>query len=607
MPELPSLHAAGALVLTIATFSLFVLGRLRIELICLGLIAVLALGFYFFPLEPSGRFTSLEVAFGGFSHEALVAICCLMILGRGLLITGALEPAARVLGRLWAFSPSVGLLCTILAVFGLSMFVNDTPVLVLTLPVLLALTARAGIAASKTLMPVNCAILIGGMATTIGTSTNLLVVSIARDMGGPLIGLFDFTPLVLTGALIALPYLWLVMPRLLPATDLGTRTSKRTYDAILYFDASSRGIGRTAQQIAAIVRGIRFTALVQQGRTYAADDSAVRVEPGAQLLVTGAPQDLREASDALKAPLAASAVLEIIREHAARERQDQRIAELVVGSESSLIGQSVKEARIAERYGVAVLGAARAESMPFRDSSAPAAQNLSTGDVLLVQGTADRLIALELGEGALLLEGGLDVPHSAKASLAIAIVVGVVLLAAFKAVPIAIAALAGTIAMLASGCITFENVGRALKLEVIVLIAASIALGRALVETGAAQWLGYLFAEMLGGLPPAAVLAALMAFTTLLTNFVSNAAAAAVSTPIAVSLANELGTASEPFILAVLFGCNLCYATPMAYQTNLLIMSAARYRFADFVRAGLPLVLIMIVVLAWLLVRAYQL
>jgi di/tricarboxylate transporter len=341
-----------------------------------------------------------------------------------------------------------------------------------------------------------------------------------------------------------------------------------------------------------------------------------RITPGAgpdmpavgdALLLLGSIEQLRNASDALRAPLAEPEVLEHVRLAAVRERQNLRVAEIVIGSESTLIGHSVKSARLADRYGVAALGVARTTAMPFQIRDAAVAEELNVGDVLLVQGTSDRLIALELGEGALLLEGGFEVPHGASAVWALSIAAAVITLAATNLVPIAIAALAGTIAMVVTGCVRFETIGRALKLEVIVLIAASIALGRALVETGAAQWLGSVFAFALHDLPPAAALAALMIFATLLTNFVSNAAAAAVGTPIAISLATQLGAPPEPFVFAILFGCNLSYVTPMAYQTNLLIMSAARYRFSDFVRAGLPLAVLMVAVLAYLLVRRYGL
>ena len=154
---MPGAHAAATIALTIATFILFASGRVRIEVVCLMLISCLALGFYFFPLEGDNGLTGIEIAFGGFGHEALITICSLMILGRGLVSTGALEPATAVMARLWNRSKSLGLLCTLLVCGGVSMFINDTPVLILAMPILLNLAARSGYPASRTLMPVNFA------------------------------------------------------------------------------------------------------------------------------------------------------------------------------------------------------------------------------------------------------------------------------------------------------------------------------------------------------------------------------------------------------------------------------------------------------------------
>jgi di/tricarboxylate transporter len=165
----------------------------------------------------------------------------------------------------------------------------------------------------------------------------------------------------------------------------------------------------------------------------------------------------------------------------------------------------------------------------------------------------------------------------------------------------------GVIAMLMTGCVRLEGIGRALSLEVVLLVASSVALGRALVTTGAAEWIATGVATGVHWAPPAAQLAIFMTFAAVLTNFVSNAAAAAVGTPIAVATAQQLGLPLEPFVLAILFGANLSYATPMAYQTNLLVMRAAGYRFADFLRVGVPLALLMLVVLSALLVRRYGL
>ncbi len=608
MPQLPSFHAGAALLITIVVFVLFAQGRIRIELVCLGLIAVLALGFYFFPFERAGTYTGIELAFGGFGHEALVAICCLMILGRGLVVTGALEPAARVMARLWRFSKTLGMLCTLAMCMFLSGFVNDTPILILTLPVLLNLVGRAGVPASKTLMPVNSAILIGGTATAIGTSTNILVMSIAEDLGVPPIGVFAFADIVATAALVAFPYLWLIMPRLLPTSDTGVAQAPREYTAVLRLTAAAVGEGKPFGKLVQRIGGTaKVTGLVRGQAVLGLADPALVVLPGDRMEISGAMDDLREASELMKAPLADERLIEAVRDEAERSKQDRQLAELVIGPDSPLIGEPADADRIADRFGIVVMGSYRSDITLHTSVQRESAGRLQAGDLLLVQGTPESLAEIERSQRVMLLGTAQDLPRTAQAPLAVAIVASAVLLAAFKVVPIAIAALAGTIAMLVTGCVRFDRLGRALSAEVIVLVAAAIALGRALVETGGADWLGTLFAFGLGTVHPAVVLVALIAFATLLTNFVSNAAAAAVGTPLAVSLATKLSLPPEPMVLAVLFGANLCYVTPVAYQTNLLIMGPGGYRFKDYVRAGLPLAIIMIVTLAYLLVRRYNL
>ncbi len=290
LPELPSPHAGFALLLTLAAFVAFATARLRIELICLILIAVMALGFYLFPLVPPGRLSGLEIAFGGFSHEALIAICCLMILGRGLVVTGALDPAARALGRLWNYNRSLGMLFSLVVSMAISMFVNDTPVLVLTLPILLTLATRAGVPATQTLMPVNCAILIGGMSTTIGTSTNLLVVSLAADLGVPPIGVFSFTSTVLVAAAIALPYLWLVMPRLLPSLTPDQQVRDRVYRAVLHAVRADTFGGSLRDVVQRIGIGAQVVGAVRGGRSLRyADDPGLRLEPTDHVEIEGTP------------------------------------------------------------------------------------------------------------------------------------------------------------------------------------------------------------------------------------------------------------------------------------------------------------------------------
>ena len=602
---MPTPHAAATIALTIAMFVLFAQGRIRIEVVCLILISLLALGFYFFPLEGDSGLTGIEIAFGGFGHPALITICCLMILGRGLVATGALEPATFLVSRIWAYSNALGLLATI-AVCGLiSMFINDTPVLVLAMPILLNLAARTGYPASRTLMPVNFAVLIGGMCTTIGTSTNLLVVSIAEDLGLRQIGIFDFLDVALIAALIALPYIWLVVPRLLPAHKPGATASPRKFSASLHVDTASTVVDMTLEQLRSrLGAGIEIGGVARDALHFRRNDPAVHLRPGDVIQVEGGVQELRLASDRIKAPLTRPERLASLRNDSS---DDQLIAEVVIGVDSSLVGATPRSAQIADRYGAVVIGLHRPDRTLFHESIDIEGERLEVGDVLLVRAVRARLKDLQIAEGAMILEGAAEVPRAFLAPAALLIVGTVIAAAALRIVPISIASLAGTIAMIATGCIKFDRLGRALSGEVIVLIAASIALGRALLETGAASWLGGGLSAVLGPVPPAFALAAVMAFAALITNFSSNAAAAAVTTPIAVSVATQLNIPPEPMVLAVLFGANLAFATPMAYQTNILIMSAGGYRFRDYVRAGLPLVLLMIAVLSILMVGKYGL
>ena len=594
MIGLPSLHGFASILVAGAMFYGFASGRARVEIISLLTIGVIALGLYFFPLPGTAPQDGLALAFGGFGHHALITICALMILGRGLVVTGALDPAARALNRVWRLNRQLGLLVTLLLALLLSMVINDTPVLVLLLPILAQLAHQGGMPASKTLIPVNSAILIGGMATTIGTSTNLLVVSIATDMGMAPIGVFHFTGLVLTAALVALPYLWLVMPRLLPDNSRAANPDLRRYHATFRLGEATPAFGKTAAELAAIL---------PDGVTIDAPFTG-RIAPGLRINLSGPHEALDEAARKLGASMAPSWLLARLRQEAEASGQDLALVEMTIAPDSRLVGQTLQSAGL---EGIAVLGVHQARGFLHEARARTAEAPLREGDVLLVIATADAAQDFAARDGLLVLEGGREMPRSGKAALALGIMAGSVGVASLGLMPIAISALGGAVLMFVTGCVKFERVGRALSAQVIVLVAASIALGKLVLVTGAAEWLGQVLAAGLQFLPAAGVLAAMMLFVTVLTNFASNATAAAVGTPIAFSLAQSLGLPAEPLVLAVLFGCNLCYATPVAYQTNMMIMSEGDYVFKDYVRTGLPLVILMVVTLSTLLVLRYDL
>ncbi|NJM49721.1 MAG: SLC13 family permease [Sphingomonadales bacterium] len=591
--DIPSPHAAAALILTVLVFYGFASGKARIEIISLLTIGVIALGLYFAPLPGTQPKDGLVLAFEGFGHPALITICALMIMGRGLVVTGALDPAARALRTVWRINTHLGLLVTLIMAFCASMIINDTPVLVLLLPIMVQLASQGAMPASKTLIPVNAAILIGGMATTIGTSTNLLVVSIANDLGMRQISVFHYSDIVLMAALIALPYIWLIMPRLLPDNSKESGHYYRKYYATLRLGPGSAIFTKDKEALEALL-----PADVQIDRK-----TRYPLLPGGRLRIRGTQDGIEEAMRLFGATAVPAWLDDQLRFDAGHIGEDITIAEMAVGTDSRLIGRTLQTAGLRD---VGVMGVDQARKFTRDNRPRNAEAELREGDVLLIMGTAQNLQDFARNEGMLVLEGAKELPRSNKATLALVIMFGAVGLASAGFLPIAISALGGAVLMFVTGCVKFERVGRALSAKVIVLVAASLAIGKIVLVSGAAEWMGALLALGLQYLPAAGVLAAIMLFVTILTNFASNATAAAVGTPIAFSLATQLGLPVEPMVLAVLFGCNLCYATPVAYQTNMLIMAEGEYQFKDYIRTGVPLVAIMIVTLSTLLVLKYE-
>jgi di/tricarboxylate transporter len=604
---MPTPHAVLLLIVTAIAFFLYTRPWIRLELVSLLLLVTLLLIFYLFPFDATeGRLTEVEI-FQAFGHPALVAICSLMILARGLTTTGAMEPVVRFLSRVWHVNRWLGLLLTLLVAGTASAFINDTPVLVLMLPLLLGLADRTSYPASKTLMPVNFAILSGGMLTSIGTSTNVLVLQIAEDLGMPPMGLFDFTSTAAMAFGIALAYLWLIAPNLLPAIGRTRATSTRMYEASVRVDEGNNKLtGRKIADLGRLLgRPLPAFAVVREARELAVEEAS-QLAAGDVLLLRDTPEGLRELATIFAADLFERAGAgRFIEQDAARA--ETSLAEVVVGSQSELNGKTVKDARFAEQHQIVVVGLSRGTGGLLRSVSDIASTPLSAGDVLLVQGAADQIERLRGRPDLMLLDASLVFARSPLAPVALAIMGGVLLVASLKLLPIHVAAFLGVIVMLVTGTVRFEGIGRALSLEIVLLIASSVALGQSLVVTGAAGWIAQGIAAVVIFAPPAAQIALFMTFAAVLTNFVSNAAAAAVGTPIAVATAAALGVPLEPFVLAILFGANLSYATPMAYQTNLLVMKAAGYRFGDFVRVGGPLVAIMLVVLSFLLAKRYGL
>jgi len=604
MPPLPDHHALAVLALTVVALFLFTRERIPLETSSLIVLVLLTVGFEWFPYQDTAGPLHTVDFFRGFGHEALVAVCGLMIVGHGLVRTGALEPVGRLLARIWAHSPQLTLLLTLVLAGLLSAFVNNTPIVVLLLPILVSVSLRAGTSASGILMPMGLATLVGGMATTIGTSTNLLVVSVAADLGLRRFGMFDFfVPAIIAGSLGVL-YLWLVAPRLLPERQTAlTDTSPRIFSAQLNIPEESYAEGKTFAELLEKAGSGMKVQRIQRGESVLLPLPDVTLRAGDQLVLEDTPAQLKEYEQVLGAQLFSGE--RVVDDEHPLEAKDQQLAEIVVVQGSPLVNRTLNASRFTDRYQLATLALAQAGRRVHTLIKDIGDIRLQVGDILLVQGAREQLARIKRSGELLVLDATADVPTTKKAPLALLIMGLVVGSAATGLLPIAVSAVAGALLMLLLGGLAWRDIGNALSTSVIMIVVVSLALGMAMTRTGATAWLADLYLALTAGLAPDLILSGLILLMALLTNIVSNNAAAVIGTPVAMSIANGLGLPPEAFVLAVLFGANMSYATPMAYKTNLLVMNAGGYTFGDFVRIGLPLTLIMWLALSWLLPRLY--
>jgi di/tricarboxylate transporter len=604
----PGPHTIAVLLLTLVALVLFTIEKIPLQTSSLLILCALILGFELFPYQlPDGNYFNTKLFFAGFGNQALIAVSALMVAGQALVRTGAMEPIGRILARLWRTSPSLSLLLTLVAGAVLSAFVNNTPIVVLLLPILLNVSLRTGQSPSGTLLPMGMATLLGGMATTIGTSTNLLVVKVAEDLGVPEFGMFDFVVPVALTSIVAILYLWLIAPLILPERSPPLQdTSPRVFTAEIEITEGGFADGETLANIREKAgNDINIERIIRAGNLSMATLPDVTIHAGDRLVIKDTSENLRDYQLELGGQLFAGNT-EVDEAHPLLDG-DQRIAEVVVISGSTLDRVRIADARLNFKYGLTLLAVHSHGKETQARSKGIKELLLRAGDVLLVQGSLDAIREVKASGALLVLDGGEELPHTKKAPLALTVMGLIVGLAAFGILPIVVSSVIGCLVLIVTGCLRWKDATNALSAQVIFIIVASLALGVALIQTGGADYLASLFVAGTSGFSPGVVLAILIFSMAIMTNVVSNNAAAVIGTPIAVSIAQTLGMPVEPFVLGVLFGANMSYATPMAYQTNLLVMNAGGYKFSDFVKVGVPLVIINWLMLSMILTWVYKL
>jgi len=423
-------------------------------------------------------------------------------------------------------------------------------------------------------------------------------------------GMFEWVlPVAIVGG-VGLLFLWLVAPRLLPErTPPMPDTSPRIFSAQLHVKEGGFAAGKSISEVLAKAHGMMRIEKIQRSESlFLAKLPSVKLQPGDRLFVKDTPDNLKHYEQILGATLFNISDIEHpVDEETPLRAEGQQLAEVVITRGSPLHLRSLAAARFSSSYGLMPLALHRARAPSSQVTGDLNMIRLRAGDVLLVQGSGEAIRNLKDSGNMLVLDGTTDLPRTHNAKRALAIMGFVVLAAALGIVPIAVSAVVGLGLMIATGCLGWRDAAASLSLPIIMIIVTALALGKALVGTGMADFLAISFVNAASGLPTPMILSAFLLLMTLMTNVVSNNAAAAIGTPIAISIAQQLGVSPEPFVLAVLFGANMSFATPYGYQTNLLILSAGGYKFSDFLRVGIPLTIIMWVGFSLILPMLYDL
>lgn len=593
----PTFQMLATFGLIIVALALYTYENIPFELTSASVLVILLLMFHFAPVVGPDGTNLLGPAriLEGLANPALITVVALLVVGQGLLRAGVLDWAAQVVFRVGGGSAWRTVTLVLVAVIVISAFLNNIPVVVIFIPIMQALAERIGTSAGKLLMPLSYAAILGGMTTLIGSSTNLLVSSSMIELGLPGFGFFDFTVPGVVMAAAGLVYVLLVAPRLIrtresPANELLAPSGKQFIAQIAVADDSrlvgSRSVGGFFPSLKDMT--VRMVQRGEHAFLPPFDDLEIRRR---DVLIVAATRSAL--TDAVKTdPGLLNPVVEEPEETPSGRRVQARVlADVMVSPSSRMIGQNLEQIGFRRRYDAIVIGIQRRTRMIRARMSEI---RLEAGDVLLLQGQPDAIRALRGSPDMVLLEwSATDLPSPFHARRATGIFLTMVILAATGIVPIVTAALAGAAGMIAVGCLTVRQASRAIDGTVVMMIWAALGLGVALEDTGGAPFLAGLVISTVEGAGPMSILSAFFLLVALISNLLNTKACAVLFTPIAIEIARGLGVDPIPFAVAVVFAANCSFATPIGYQTNLLVMTPGNYRFVDFAIAGLPLILIM--------------
>ncbi len=598
-PDIAIVFAIAAIALV-----LFVLEPLPLDVTAIGLLVVLMI------LEPV---TGVDTAAGlsGFSSMATITVLAMFILSEGIRQSGLINYIGQWIVRSFGDSPFRQLAAVLGLSGGTAGFINNTPVVAVMIPMIIEVADRTGVSPSRLLMPASFAAMLGGMLTVIGTSTNILASDLTARIGADLgieslsaFSMFEFTGLGIIVLLTGVGYLLIASPYLVPERIKIDETLTDEFEMTEYLTEvvvteSSPFVGQTIDQaFSTLDMDADIVQLVRNRRTFS-EPLAPKEIHAKDILVLRTDRDslmrLIEAEGLELAPDAEVTDEQLaVEDERIDETPNQRLVEIVISPESTIIGVTLESIRFRQRYDATVLAIRRGgEIIHARMDERP----LRGGDTLLVQAsesTVERFVA----DRGFIVAQDLTPPEYRydRIPVALSVVALVVALPALGVLPIVVSALAGIVAMVATGCVKPNEMYESVDWSVIFLLAGLIPLGVALERSGGAEWLATAIVAVSFGLTPIVVLGLFYLVTALLTNVLSNNASVVVMIPVAVEAALQLGANPFAFVMAVTFAASTPFLTPIGYQTNLMVYGPGGYTFSDYARLGAPLQLLLTVV-----------
>ncbi len=569
----------------VAAMILLVTEKMPVDLTAIGVIVLLTI---------TGILTPIE-AVAGFANPAVITVGAMFMISKGMMRTGAVGFISQEVIKHTTGRPGLAMFLILLVVGAASAFINNTPVVVLFIPIILSLSCELDVSPSQFLIPVSYASILAGTCTLIGTSTNIIISDLSASYGfGPL-GMFELSTLGAPIALLGILFMIVAAPKLMPkmhsaVCELEDETHRR-YLAELQIPRGSRIVGENPEvYFSKHHPTMEVIELIRYSHVYYPDRDTVAIAPDDLLLVKGSANDLIEVlhDKVFALPMAArDMTIEDIQTSAL-------IVELIIPPQSSLLGERLASSRLRRDPDIHIIAIKRRE-LHYAEPQVKDVR-LQIGDILLARLPETSLNRLRGETDFIIIENiHHEIVNKRLARRAFLIFGGMVIAASTGLANILICALTAAFLMALTGCMQLRDAYRALEGRVLLIIIATIALSAALEKTGASELYARAFLSLFSGLSPSYVLSAMLLLTSISTHVLSNNATAILLLPIAVSSAVGLGVDPKPFIIAVCFGASACFATPIGYQTNLLVYGPGGYRFSDYLKLGIPLNLLVII------------